>query len=1047
MDDKNKNFIIIEDLTIKDNNKVENNEEKENDSYNNKMDSLFKELDYHINQIKDLYNLEYKEKNKITISKQVNINYNKRDNLFIREFNNIRTDKIIYRILNDKTINYKNSAHKRTQSSFNMKSDISIELKGQKKKSPFEITKFNINIKNQPKKDIKKIIQNQNFCIYTNQVINRPNTKTKNESINNNNNKGIYFQNFLNNNNVNNNIINNDINFNNNGYNNINNNNFINKDYNNNFNNNLNINFNNNNINNNINNNYNNNFGFNNNFNNYNNYNNNFNNINYNTNFNNNNYIGYNNKYNYNNNNNQYLNYNHMNNFSNNILKLNDNIINNSNNNKLNSGNNRINLKTNNRFFSQDKNNTKRINNINLYSKEPTINENTTNNKLKYNYSNYKNIIINKDKTIEEEPNDINTYDCKPFYQILNNCKERSYLWELFPQEIAANQLEQSGGTCYMVSALESLSHVPKLLNYIFDTNFASDKIKFQINFRQNDGVIEHYIVKNNFPTEQIHNLKFMKPLEKEAYGIIFEKVWAVVRGGYNKLDKGYSYKVLNKVLGTNCNSLYNKNMGIFTININAYYNKMINDYSNNMKKMSYNDLTKKIKEKQDGDIYWQQIIKKKDEKEKIDPKTVFELIKNSQKNDGAIITASINMSKDSAHAYSVLGTFSKKNLSNNSMQDFVIIKNPWRKGNDIEEKIDIIGIENQIKAFREIIEINKKHYNTGVFYMPREYFEKWFRNIVICKPDYQKYFPEVFNALNLYREIADYYRINSKQYFFDVAQGQNLIKTEVISKEKYESLLKLIQNNKSEFTYAYDKNTLSTIWYDEKYMHSLSDSVFVKDTNSILYNIKKADTIKKDEFYKTDVYKNEITFIDKGNKVFSVIKLTKVNRFEDLCQIKNLNKGYNYSYYSRGINPLNVDIAKMDKFKNEIIEFLRKKYNFVKTININNSNKGWINCFPGINLESDNYEDEHYHIYYLGKNNKINLFESIGKKYKCSCYYIKDGKTIRYCNKYFTFTKKVFFYNFTYYIDGVKKTTQKDKCDYYNLEIEKIYKNNIKSF
>ena len=69
-----------------------------------------------------------------------------------------------------------------------------------------------------------------------------------------------------------------------------------------------------------------------------------------------------------------------------------------------------------------------------------------------------------------------------------------------------------------------------------------------------------------------------------------------------------------------------------------------------------------------------------------------------------------------------------------------------------------------------------------------------------------------------------------------------------------------------------------------------------------------------------------------------------------------------------------------MDKFKNEIIEFLRKKYNFVKTININNSNKGWINCFPGINLESDNYEDEHYHIYYLGKNNNINLFESIGK-------------------------------------------------------------------
>lgn len=100
---------------------------------------------------------------------------------------------------------------------------------------------------------------------------------------------------------------------------------------------------------------------------------------------------------------------------------------------------------------------------------------------------------------------------------------------------------------------------------------------------------------------------------------------------------------------------------------------------------------------------------------------------------------------------------------------------------------------------------------------MPREYYEKWFRNIVICKPNYQKYFPEVFNAFNLYKEVANYYKIISHQSFFDVTQGQNLIKTDVISKQKYESLLKLIQPNNSVFTYAYDKNSQSTIWYDGK--------------------------------------------------------------------------------------------------------------------------------------------------------------------------------------------------------------------------------------
>ena len=104
-----------------------------------------------------------------------------------------------------------------------------------------------------------------------------------------------------------------------------------------------------------------------------------------------------------------------------------------------------------------------------------------------------------------------------------------------------------------------------------------------------------------------------------------------------------------------------------------------------------------------------------------------------------------------------------------NKIQDFIILKNPWRSGDDIIEKFDIIEIENKIKPFQEIIEINNKHYETGVFYMPREYFEKWFRDLTICIPNYKKYFPEVYDCLILYKVVAKYYKIKSNQYYFDL--------------------------------------------------------------------------------------------------------------------------------------------------------------------------------------------------------------------------------------------------------------------------------------
>ena len=71
------NLFLMEDLTIKDNYKINNNI-KINKNYDNQMDSLFKELDFRVGRLKDLYNLEYKQKNIITKSKQVSIDYTKK---------------------------------------------------------------------------------------------------------------------------------------------------------------------------------------------------------------------------------------------------------------------------------------------------------------------------------------------------------------------------------------------------------------------------------------------------------------------------------------------------------------------------------------------------------------------------------------------------------------------------------------------------------------------------------------------------------------------------------------------------------------------------------------------------------------------------------------------------------------------------------------------------------------------------------------------------------------------------------------------------------
>ena len=241
--------------------------------------------------------------------------------------------------------------------------------------------------------------------------------------------------------------------------------------------------------------------------------------------------------------------------------------------------------------------------------------------------------------------------------------------------------------------------------------------------------------------------------------------------------------------------------MKIFDIDYNSRKYKQNNLFIENIKK---------------SHIYWKNKISKMN-KNNIIYNNVYEKLNNSFENDGAIITTSINMispvSSDlkSGHEYSILGVYSKINPISGKKQDFVIIKNPWRSGNDIPEKIYIKLIENQIRGLNDIIEINKKYYETGDFYMPKEYFEGWFRDITICIPNYKINYPKTNDALNLYRAISDYYSISSGKCLFDTIYGKELIKTDIISKDKFESQ-KNYRPRKSDFTYVYGKQNIETL-------------------------------------------------------------------------------------------------------------------------------------------------------------------------------------------------------------------------------------------
>ena len=363
---------------------------------------------------------------------------------------------------------------------------------------------------------------------------------------------------------------------------------------------------------------------------------------------------------------------------------------------------------------------------------------------------------------------------------------------------------------------------------------------------------------------------------------------------------------------------------------------------------------------------------------------------------------------------------------------------------------------------------------------MPREYFEGWFRNICICKPNYKKYFPKVYEALTLYKVISEYYKIDSGKSFFDSTQGNELIKTDIISKKNLESLKKVIQQINSNYSYVYDKESLSTIWYDGKNnIESSCNYFFVKEDDSFNVKIKKKQEINEDDFNYGQVFSPSISYHNRKDHCYRIIRLNQIDSISEI-KPKKLTKNYsipnfhkepkidvipllennrprydyinpilgtesNYEnpYVERNQNPflnqLKKDLKHMEKYEDEIKEFLKEKYVFLGEGETENVNDGWIDISDGIILCSDDYFDNHYHVHFYGKKNNINLFSLIGHKFKCSCRLLKNGEIVKYCNRYFTFKKRVRFYNHMYTIDGVAKFARPPNYDEYILEKEKV--------
>ena len=544
-----------------------------------------------------------------------------------------------------------------------------------------------------------------------------------------------------------------------------------------------------------------------------------------------------------------------------------------------------------------------------------------------------------------------------------SSVKNKLVIWkscqEIFPNEdlvILPENLDYSCfkqgniGDCYFISCIHALSEIPQLLNYIFlllteeqNNQVTLDQENFKVNFFI-DGEWKIINIKNSFPIEIIKNdetgetkevLLGVEPNKNELFLMILEKAWAKINGGYDKIESGNIYNIFELFLGCKCDSYYElKKNYVF---INSLYERI------------------KLNEKFCGNLSlcaskYYEVDKKKMEKDKYtyDKK---ECLKKGK----------INESKY-GHAYTIIKTFEiiiepkrKYNYAFNTVK-FLIISNPHGKGSElIGSGIELKKIseilnkkfsnENK-KKYEYILDINKKYEETGIIYMPLDYFKEWCTEVSVCYAHY--------DCLNYTLDINndfDYlyiYKIKSKnrQYF----TCQICFPSYRVHKKDMDQLyvsLEIDQENIYEdniLLYCYNCG-IKIIKYEdfsnveEPYFSDEFDKASIKEIKTLLeigeYIIMIYIESSLDKAVLRFLTEDEINIylinkIPKGKKKNTLNKFV-FNSFED---IQNLFNNYDYSTYNNLINKIKKKDIISYKFKpKDFLQGIRQYYLYFKKL------------------------------------------------------------------------------------------------------------------
>ncbi len=576
----------------------------------------------------------------------------------------------------------------------------------------------------------------------------------------------------------------------------------------------------------------------------------------------------------------------------------------------------------------------------------------------------------------------------------------------LFPQEFKPEHFHQGNiGNCFFISTMEAISKFPEIIRSLFKNpkNFNPSADYFEIIYGNPK---KKKKIENKFEYEIDRDgkkvLKYSKPYENACFLVILEKFYAEELGGYEELNKGgYEIDVFKKILG------------ILGITVKEF------------------------------------------DKENISKNDILDKIKNAEINDGALITTGKYYSETVAHAYVIKGVYSIYDKRTNRNIDCIVVKNPHCEGNFEQEKININKIQSLLSGLEYIKKINNDYPKTGIIYMPIDYYQKWFDEFTVCTVNYKILFPETYKHFHLYKRIMELYNMNSSKYYFDVDDGGQLIKTNLIPYGDENSKVLINKDiGLNEYTIYSDnlEYDMKINGYNEKV--ELSDFFGKKlEANYVIskengkYEVLTLDEILKkkrlnpDDIYRVNMLIDELIQSDHKyiKRTLTLEKLTK--------EIEESNKEEWFKIFLEKLKEKdekikkandNMIIMKEDEEYNKLLNFLQQTYpekhehlakikaEHIKLIRIPDSSavpSDKPTIFEGLNLISEEICNDNYtHNYHAGYVREIILNNYLDKEYNC---------VIKNCGKGFIFNK--YFSLFRCYF-SINEEPEKSTGDMYNV-------------